>query len=125
MHAESNAQNRTDLMNGLISGFIDQRENALEIFKPRLLTHDINRGQKVLTSIVKELQLCQEFYSSVAFVTESGVVVLQQILGSLMEKRIKGKIVASQYLNFTEPKALRQLLCFPNIELRILTDQKL
>jgi HKD family nuclease len=37
----------------------------------------------------------------------------------LRERGIKGKILVSQYQDFTEPEALKTLLQFENIELRI------
>lgn len=56
---------------------------------------------------------------SVAFVTSAGVASLKNTLEEIANKNIKGKILVSQYLNFTQPEALRQLLKFKNIELRI------
>ena len=40
-----------------------------------------------------------------------------------LEKRdVKGKILASQYLNFTQPEALKRIQQFSNIELKIATE---
>jgi len=50
-----------------------------------------------------------------------GVATLFQTLIELKNKGIKGKVLASQYLNFTHPEALKKLLNFDNIELRIAT----
>lgn len=78
----------------------------------------------MLTSILRELEKCDEFLFSVAFVTEGGVVVLLETLQRLQKKGVKGKIVASEYQNFTQPKALERLLEFDNIELRIIPDDR-
>lgn len=110
------------LEEGLIHGFIDGTQIALEEYKPRLIINDPNRGEKVLTSIVDELGKCDEFLFSVAFVTETGVIVLLNTLKELADRGIKGKILASQYLNFSDPKALRKLLSLENIELKIITQ---
>ena len=62
---------------------------------------------------------CKSFYFSVAFINFSG---LQLILDSLKKSEkncIKGKILTSTYLNFTEPKALNTLLDFQNLHLKI------
>ena len=50
------------------------------------------------------------------------MATLKNTLAELTAKNIPGKILVSQYLNFTHPEALRQLLSFKNIELRINVD---
>ena len=113
-----------NILNGVKNGLINSNEKALESYKPSLLINDIDRQAKVLSSIDAELSKCDEFYFSVAFITESGVAVLVNSLKELENKGVKGTIIASQYQNFTEPKALRRLLKFKNIKLRIVTDEK-
>ncbi len=110
---------------GIEHGFLDSSVIAEGNYKPTLLVNDVDRGEKVLTSIIHELETCDEFLFSVAFITEGGVVALLQTLSELRDKNIKGKIVASQYLNFTQPKALKRLMEFPNIELRILCEDNM
>ncbi len=108
------------LQQSLIKGFIsEQAESKLE-FLPEFLTNDEKRHEKVLTTIIHELQSCEEFWFSVAFITTSGVAALINTLIDLKNRNIKGRIVASKYLNFTHPLALERLLInFPNIELRV------
>lgn len=113
-----------ELLDGIKYGFLDNTVLSEERYKPALLINDYEQGEKVLTSIVSELKNCDEFFFSVAFITESGVTVLLQELLNLQKRGIRGKIIASQYQNFTQPKALRKLLKFDNIELRIVTDDK-
>jgi len=110
---------QSELIKSIYSGFIDYEGSSLEIYQPKLLINDYEKGQKVLTSLIKELSKCDEFFFSVAFITQSGVQVLINTLQQLEDRKITGKIVASQYLNFTEPKALDRLLKFKNIELRM------
>lgn len=108
---------------GYQTGFIDCNYTSLEKYHPKLIVNDHKRGMRVLTSLVNELQLCDEFYFSVAFISNSGVAALVSVLEELEKGgRVKGKILTSQYLNFTQPKALRRLLQFRNIELRIVTE---
>ena len=106
----------------LNNGFIDCNLESLEKYNPKLIVNNYKEGVKVLTSLEAELKNCNEFSFSVAFITESGVQVLLNILSELKEKNIKGRIITSQYQNFTEPKALRRLLGFDNVELRIVTE---
>jgi superfamily II DNA or RNA helicase/HKD family nuclease len=106
---------------GIYSGLIDKNSISLEQYRPRLLINDARKGQKVLTSLISELKECDGFFFSVAFITESGVVSLLNTLIELELKNIPGRIIASRYLEFTQPKALRRLLAFSNIDLRIVT----
>lgn len=104
------------------TGFIDQVISSNKEYRPELLTNDYSQGKKVLTTVLRELQTCEEFWFSVAFVTTGGIASLMQTLIELEKKNIKGKILASQYLNFTQPEALKQIKKFSNIELRIATE---
>ena len=113
-----------ELRSGIEYGFLDSSIAAEEHYKPALLVNDYEQGEKVLTTISSELKTCDEFMFSVAFVTEGGVEVLLMELKDLQKRGIKGRIIASQYQNFTQPKALRKLLAFDNVELRIVTDDK-
>ena len=110
---------KSELINGLQTGFVDKHIVAQNDFVPKILLNDKAEGKKVLSSIVNELNGCSEFWFSVAFVTTGGVACIINTLEELAKKNIKGKILVSQYLNFTQPEALKQLLKFKNIELRI------
>ncbi len=114
---------RDYLSAGLETGFIDLNLTSLEQYHPKLLVNDHKRGVKVLSSIIQELRTCEEFYFSVAFITNSGVASLINILKELDDGgKVKGKILTSQYQNFTDPRALKRLLQFKNIQLRIETE---
>jgi len=108
-----------ELINGLQTGFVDKQIVSQNDFVPKILLNDKVAGKKVLSSIINELNGCNEFWFSVAFVTAGGVASLKNTLEEIANRKIKGKILVSQYLNFTQPEALRQLLKFKNIELRI------
>ena len=56
-----------------------------------------------------ELLRCDRFDISVAFVTLSGITPLLQTLKELEEKGIPGRILTTNYLAFSEPKALEKL----------------
>ena len=113
---------RDQLAKALNTGFFDINEMSLMEYRPQLLLNDFKKGQKVLTSIVHELNNCNEFFFSVAFVTNSGVAALINVLKELETKGVKGKIVASQYQNFTEPKALERLISLTNLDVRIVVE---
>ena len=107
------------LEQSLKSGFINETLPSYAEYLPQLLVNDKNEGKKVLSSIIQELNNCEEFWFSVAFVTTNGVATLIETLISLEKKGIKGKILVSQYLNFTQPEALRRLLQFKCFEIKI------
>ena len=102
--------NITEFQNCLHKGFIDYQTAADAHYIPRLLTNIAAREEKVLDKILLQLDLCDSFFFSVAFVTKSGVACLKDKLLELEARQVKGRILASQYLNFTEPGALRELL---------------
>ncbi len=111
-----------DFKESLATGFIDKEILSDAMYLPAILVNSKDKNQKVLSTIIKELEQCLEFSISVAFVTTSGVATLINHLDLLCAKGIKGKILVSQYLNFTQPEALRRILQFPNIELKIATE---
>lgn len=112
----------SNLEQSLQTGYINRTIPAFGGYLPQLLVNDKIEGKKVLTTIIQELNECEEFWFSVAFITTSGVASLIETLIELENKNIKGKILVSQYLNFTQPEALKRLLKFKNIELKIAVE---
>jgi superfamily II DNA or RNA helicase len=110
------------LRNNLETGFINSTIISSGKYKPKLLTNSNIDKIKILNTIQKELKDCEEFFFSVAFLTTSGLAVLFNILEELQSRNIKGKILVSQYLNFTQPEALKKLLYFKNIESKIVVN---
>ena len=113
------------LLSGLEFGFINRDKSAEERYIPQFLVNDPSKNEKVITTIKHELSNCDEFMFSVAFVTYGGVNILLNELKSLQERGVKGKVMVSQYQNFTQPAALRKLGSFSNIDLRIVTEEQM
>ena len=90
-------------------------------FQPELLVNERSTGKKILSVIIKELLNCQAFWFSVAFATKGGVATLIETLKTLETKGVPGQVLVSQYQNFTEPEALKMLLKFSNVGLRMMT----
>ncbi|KUG09114.1 DUF3427 domain-containing protein [Solirubrum puertoriconensis] len=111
-----------ELLAGLQRGFMDAGLPASEAFLPQLLINHQAHGKTVLAALHKHLAECEEFWFSVAFATKGGVATLLHLLQELERRRIKGRVLVSQYQNFTQPEALRALLQFSNLELRIATQ---
>lgn len=106
----------------LRTGFIDKDTESELLYQPKLLLNSKEPRKKVLSSLLWEFQTCESFFISVAFVTTAGVATIINELKEAEERNIKGKIVVSQYLDFTQPEALKRLRQFKNIELRISTN---
>ncbi|WP_151950060.1 DEAD/DEAH box helicase [Aliarcobacter butzleri] len=70
-------------------------------------------------NITELLDNCESFCFNVAFINFSGIQLLLDSFKKLEEKNIKGKILTSTYLNFTQTKALEKIKKFKNIELKI------
>lgn len=108
------------LEKSLQKGFLDSSYDADESFVPEILVNDRFNGIKVLSTLTNKLENCEEFLFSSAFITTSGVSSLFNVLELLKSKGVKGKILTSKYLNFTQPEALKRIVeNFPNIDLRI------
>ncbi|MEB8345878.1 DEAD/DEAH box helicase [Flavobacteriaceae bacterium KMM 6898] len=110
------------LTHSLRTGFIDHHFQSNIEYRPKIINNAHKQGKKVLTTIIRELETCEEFWFSVAFITTGGLATLINTIKELEKQNIKGRILASQYLNFTQPEALKRIKQFNNIELRIATE---
>ena len=111
----------TNLIESFKTSSINLNIESSKNFQHRLLC---NKDEKIITTLRKELENCDEFIISVAFITEGGLALILEELKELENRNIKGKILTGDYLNFTEPKALKRLLNYKNIELKILSKEK-
>lgn len=107
------------LSSGFQTAFIDKAAPSELKYRPRFLYNDSSRGIKLLGEIERQLQDCDHFTISVAFITQGGLIGLLPTLEELNQRGIKGRILTTDYQTFTEPKALRALEKLPNIELRL------
>jgi superfamily II DNA or RNA helicase/HKD family nuclease len=110
------------IQQSVTTGFVDDQISSISDYRPSILTNEPVLNEKVLTTILDELRTCESFFLSVAFITSGGVASLMGALLDLNAKGVSGKILVSEYLNFTEPEALRKLLQLPNVELKIANE---
>ena len=117
--------NKIDLLKrGLSSAFITGDASSNLAYKPQFISNNYKEGKKVISSIEDELLACKEFYISVAFITMGGITPLLQTFKELEKKNISGKILTTDYLTFSDPRALKKLAELKNIELKMyVTDQ--
>ena len=108
-----------ELRLGFDTAYIDGNVASSMAYKPQFLSNNYKEGKKVLSSIEDELLACEQFQISVAFITMGGITPLLQTLKELEKKHIPGKILTTNYLNFSEPKALEKLNGLSNITLKM------
>jgi superfamily II DNA or RNA helicase/HKD family nuclease len=107
------------MRNGIETAFINHNNISNLAYKPLFVSNNYKEGRKVLSAIEDELLRCDEFYISVAFITMSGLTPLLQTLKDLETRGIQGQIITTDYLTFSEPKALDKLAELKNIELKM------
>ena len=108
-----------ELKSGLSAAYINGSVAANLAYKPAFVSNNPEEGKKVISSVEDELLRCDQFQISVAFITMGGVTPLLQTLKGLEEKGIKGQILTTNYLNFSEPRALEKLNGLKNITLKM------
>ena len=104
---------------GLAAAFIGNINDTDLAFKPEFVFNNYKNGQKVLAFIERELQQCDTFDISVAFITKGGITPLLQVLRELNERGVSGRILTTDYLMFSEPEALKMLSKLNHIHLRM------
>ena len=108
-----------ELKSGLSAAYINGSVAANLAYKPAFVLNNPEEGKKVISSVEDELLRCDQFQISVAFITMGGVTPLLQTLKELEKKGVKGQILTTNYLNFSEPKALEKLNGLKNITLKM------
>lgn len=108
-----------ELRLGFDTAYIDGNVASSMAYKPQFLSNNYKEGKKVISSIEDELLACDQFQISVAFITMGGITPLLQTLKELEKKHIPGRILTTNYLNFSEPKALEKLNRLSNITLKM------
>ena len=111
--------NYQNIQSGLSTAFLDKNISSNVLYRPQFISNDYKNGRKVLSTIEDELLHCDSFLISVAFITMGGITPLLQTLRTLEDKGIHGKILTTDYLAFSDPKALDKLATFSNIELKM------
>lgn len=112
-------QDIIEINKGLQKAYIDNAVNSNLAYSPQFITNDHKRGVKILTHIENQLMHCDEFSISVAFINRSGFVELSETLKELERRGVRGRILTTDYLCFSEPYALDKLATLRNIELKM------
>ena len=115
---------RDELRLGFETAYIDGSVASNSLYSPQFVSNNYKDGKKVLSSIEDELLRCDKFQISVAFITLGGITPLLQTLKELEKKNIPGEILTTNYLSFSEPKALEKLNGLSNITLKMYDVQE-
>lgn len=115
---------RDELRLGFETAYINGSVASNSFYSPQFVSNNYKDGKKVLSSIEDELLRCDKFQISVAFITLGGITPLLQTLKELEKKNIPGEILTTNYLSFSEPKALEKLNGLSNITLKMYDVQE-
>lgn len=102
--------NRELLRQSVEYSFLQSADTLDSRYAAKLLTNDAGKNEKVFLTLERELESCSEFALSVAFITQSGLQLFKPVLRQLQKKGIRGRILTTNYLAFTQPEALKTLL---------------
>ena len=112
-----------ELRKGYETAYIDGSTVSNELYRPQFVSNNYREGKKVISSIEDELLMCDEFCLSVAFITMGGITPLLQTFQELEKRGVPGKILTTNYLNFSDPKALATLHSLSNLEIRMFDSE--
>lgn len=105
------------LVDGYHKAFVDSSIEADSSYSPQFISN--SNGKKVLTVIENELKGCDDLFISVAFITMGGIAPLLGTLKDLEDRGAKGRILTTDYLMFSDPKALDKLNGLSNLDVRV------
>lgn len=108
-----------DIRLGFETAYINGNLASNLEYKPSFVSNNPNEGKKVISSIEDELLCCDKFQISVAFITMGGITPLLQTLKELEKKGVPGEILTTNYLDFSEPRALAKLHELKNVTLKM------
>ena len=113
---------KSNLLDGIISGLIEDDPNVSPQYQPKLILNDYLKGTKTLEYITNNISSCESFILAVAFVTRSGVACIHQTLKEFGARGGNGTILISTYLNFSDPSAIERLSKFEGIEVKFVNS---
>lgn len=103
----TDSQPNSSLVEALLSGFVEKKDNADTRYEPTLIAnHD---GRTMEHAIKDELQRSQDFDMSVAFVSQSALQVLKQYFLDFADNNDHraGRIITSTSITSIRPKRSR------------------
>lgn len=110
------------LEQSLKKAFIDEKVEGSH-YDPKMIINQPKERHFLLNVLQEETYTCEDFFFSVAFVTQDGLNALKAQFADLARQGKKGKLLTSTYLGFNQPDMFSDLLKIPNVEVRISKKQ--
>lgn len=88
-------------------------------YDPKLIINRPKEKEFLLNVLQEEIDSCEDFFFSVAFITQDGLNALKSHLSDLADRGISGRLLTSTYLGFNHPDMFESLLAIPNLEVRL------
>ncbi|MGX6961914.1 DEAD/DEAH box helicase [Vagococcus xieshaowenii] len=92
-------------------------------YDPEVIINQPVNHTFLLNTLQNELNHCEDFFFSIAFITKDGLDAIKAQLADLNNQGRHGRLLTSTYLSFNQPKVFEDLLNIPNLEVR-LSDKK-
>lgn len=119
-----NQKNIQEMKNGFTTAYIDGNLASNAEYVPGFISNRPEAGKKVIASLEDEMLKCDKFQISVAFITMNGLTPLLQTFKELEKRGIPGQVLTTNYLDFSEPQALKKLNELKNITLKMYDTTK-
>lgn len=74
--------------------------------------------------LISSIESAKSFDFSVAFISDAAIQLLTDTFCDAQKRGVKGRIITSDYMFGTDPKALRRLLSFNNIQVKVYSTLK-
>ena len=108
------------ILESVKTSLLDSGLRSEERLRPKIVYNDVSSGKDVRTVLVDELESCDSYDFSVAFITKDGIASIAQAL--LFEGK-KGRILTTDYQSFNDPEMFRYLLGLRDrFQVRVCTD---
>lgn len=106
------------LKQSLEKAFI-HHERAGSNLDPQLIINQPEKKEFLLSLLQDDVEQCEAFFFSVAFITPAGLNTIKAQLADLAADGRSGRLITSYYQYFNTPEVFRELLKIPNLEVRI------
>ncbi|GGB02556.1 DNA repair helicase [Macrococcus hajekii] len=90
-----------------------------QLLESKLIINNFETSENLLEQLISELNTCDNFDIIVSFIKNSGLNTLVSTFNNLNKRGIRGRIITTTYMSVTDAAALRTLLNFDNIKLKI------
>lgn len=96
-----------EIMDSARTALVDRFAYSDSRIRPRIVFNNSSRSKGVRTTLIRELEDCDTYDVSVAFITMSGIASL---FSQLMAGNKRGRILTTDFNEFNDPKTFRELL---------------